>query len=129
MMLSQITSVPVLLLGASAGVAILTGGLADAAVILAVVVVNAGIGFITESYAENTINALTHVTSGNAAVVRDATVQIIAAELVVPGDILVLWPGNRVARPRCASGAHPGLFGRRIDADGGEFFRSSNRPR
>ena len=97
MMLSQITSVPVLLLGASAGVAILTGGLADAAVILAVVVVNAGIGFITESYAENTINALTHVTSGNAAVVRDATVQIIAAELVVPGDILVLSPGNRVA--------------------------------
>src|SRR5690606_5308380 len=53
--LSQLRSVPVLLLAGSAVVSVATGGVADAAAILVVVVANAAIGFVTESSAERTI--------------------------------------------------------------------------
>ena len=59
MFLGQFRSLPVALLGASAVVSVLTGGLADALVILAVVMVNATLGYITESQAERTIKSLT----------------------------------------------------------------------
>jgi Ca2+-transporting ATPase len=48
----QMNSLPVYLLGAAAGVSLLTGGLFDAAVIMGVVVANAVIGYFTESAAE-----------------------------------------------------------------------------
>src|SRR5258707_896228 len=47
--LEQLTSMPVLLLGVAAALSVLTGGLVDAVVILAVVLLNTGIGSIMES--------------------------------------------------------------------------------
>ena len=54
----QLKSVPILLLIGSAALSIATGGVADAAAILAVVVVNATIGYVAESSGEKTISSL-----------------------------------------------------------------------
>jgi P-type Ca2+ transporter type 2C len=96
-LLDQLTSTPILLLMAAAGTAILTGGLADAAVILAVVGVNAAIGFTTESRSERTIESLKRVVTPSAVVIRDGTPREIFASQVAVGDILVLHPGSHVA--------------------------------
>jgi Ca2+-transporting ATPase len=96
-LLGQFNSLPVMLLGASAVLSAATGGLADAAVILVVVLINAGIGFVTESRAETTINALTSLPRPPAQVIREGAAVQVPAEEIVPGDLLVLTPGMPVA--------------------------------
>ncbi len=95
--IGQFKSLPVILLGVSAVLSVATGGLADAVVILGVVLINAGIGYVTESQAERTINALTSVAQPPAAVVREGGMRQIAFEDVVPGDLLLLTPGCIIA--------------------------------
>src|SRR5207253_1184995 len=55
--LDQLDSLPVALLAASAAASVVTGGVADAIVILGVVLINAGIGYQTESQTEREIGA------------------------------------------------------------------------
>lgn len=95
--LDQLKSLPVALLGVSALLSLATGGIADAAVILAVVAINAAIGYVTESQAEMTIHSLKRLVRPTALVVRQGRVIEIRGEEVVPGDILVLRPGSYVA--------------------------------
>jgi len=95
--IDQFKSLPVALLAIAAGISILTGGIADALVIMGVVVINAVIGYATESQAEKTIHSLKNLVRPSALVIRDGSVKEIGAEQVVPGDILVLRPGNYVA--------------------------------
>jgi len=92
----QFKSLPVLLLGAAAAVSLLTGGLADAAVIMGVVAINATIGYVTENQSEKMIHSLKHLVTPTALVLRDKKANEINAEEVVPGDILVLRPGTYV---------------------------------
>ncbi|MGC8494866.1 MAG: HAD-IC family P-type ATPase [Syntrophobacteraceae bacterium] len=93
----QFKSLPVALLGVAASISLLTGGLADAVVILGVVAINGAVGFKTESEAEKTINSLKDLVKPTADVLRDGAVATVSADLVVPGDILVLRPGSYVA--------------------------------
>ena len=96
-LLDQLTSTPIMLLMAAAGTSILTGGLADAAVIIGVVGLNAAIGFTTESQSERTITSLKKVVTPSAVAVRDGKPREIRADEVVVGDILVLRPGSYIA--------------------------------
>lgn len=91
--LSQFDSLPVMLLGASALLSAATGGLADAAVILGVVLINAGIGYATESQAERIIDTLTAAPRPPVPVLREGQVVQVAAAEVVPGDVVLLTPG------------------------------------
>ncbi|HVO83509.1 MAG TPA: cation-transporting P-type ATPase [Syntrophobacteria bacterium] len=93
----QFKSLPVLLLAAAAGIALFTGGIFDAAVIMGVVVANSTIAYVTESQAERTILSLKTLVRPYAHVVRDGNREEIPAEEVVVGDILVLKPGSYVA--------------------------------
>ena len=95
--LEQFKSLPVAMLGVSAVVALLTGGRIDAAVILSVVMINAGIGFYTERQAERTIASLDSMAPKHASVLRDGGVGSVEVENVVPGDVLLLAPGSQVA--------------------------------
>ncbi|MBE9166329.1 phosphatase PAP2 family protein [Pleurocapsales cyanobacterium LEGE 06147] len=95
-LLEQFKSLPVAFLTVAAGLSLATGGLADAAVILGVVVTNAVIGYATESQSEKIINK-TSVNKSSALVIRDSNLQEIDAQKVVAGDILVLKLGNYVA--------------------------------
>lgn len=95
--LEQFKSLPVAMLGASAVVALLTGGRLDAAVIVSVVLINAGIGFYTERQAEHTIASLDSMAPKRAAVLRDGKIDSIEVENVVPGELLLLTPGSQIA--------------------------------
>ncbi len=97
MIAGQFLSIPVGMLGVSAAVSIATGGVADAIVIGGVVVLNALIGYLTESAAEKTINALGNLVPNQTAVRRDGKTTGILLTEVVPGDVLVLTPGSYVA--------------------------------
>ncbi|MGF1615021.1 MAG: HAD-IC family P-type ATPase [Gammaproteobacteria bacterium] len=94
--LEQFASPPIALLGASAAVAVATGGLLDAAAILGVVLINAIIGFVTESQSERIIAALGKTAAQPVSALRAGARHSIPVEEVVVGDVLVLWPGCRV---------------------------------
>ncbi|CAL1240278.1 cation-translocating P-type ATPase [Candidatus Methylocalor cossyra] len=96
MIAGQLLTPPVALLGLSAVVSVATGGVADALVILSVVVINAGIGYVTESAAERVIASLGALTPAQARVMRDGQRAEVPLEEVVPGDILVLEPGTYI---------------------------------
>lgn len=72
------------------------GDLKDAVVILAVVVLNAALGFIQENRAESTLAALKKMLSPIARVRRNGKQQKIDAAELVPGDIVLLEAGDRV---------------------------------
>lgn len=93
MFVEQFKNLPVALLTGSALLSVFTGGIADALVIMGVVVTNAGIGFYTERQAERTISAITSGFHLDALVYRDGTEQQIDGETLVPGDILLLKRG------------------------------------
>jgi len=93
----QFKSLPVALLGAAAGISVLTGGALDALLILGVVTLNAFIGYKTESEAEKTIRSLQTLVRPTALVIRDGQMQEISAADIVLGDLLVLRPGSYVA--------------------------------
>ncbi|NTU48169.1 MAG: ATPase, partial [Syntrophobacteraceae bacterium] len=95
-LVDQFKSFPVYLLGAAAGVSVLTGGLADAVVILTVVAVNGVIGYVTESESEKTIQSLKSLVRPSAEVIRDSAAIRISGQELVPGDLLVLKPGTSV---------------------------------
>ncbi len=93
----QFTSLPVgLLLGASV-VSVLTGGIVDAAVTLAVVGLNAAIGYGTESGSERIIRGMTGRQALAVPVLRDGVERFIDQEELVPGDVLILRPNTVVA--------------------------------
>ncbi|HET6519151.1 MAG TPA: HAD-IC family P-type ATPase, partial [Geminicoccaceae bacterium] len=83
------------LLGAAAVTALL-GHWLDTAVILGVVLVNAVLGFVQEGRAERALDAIRDMLSPHATVVRDGRRVTVAAEDVVPGDLVFLQSGDRV---------------------------------
>src|SRR5690554_2690344 len=79
--------------------AILAGFLAewlDMAVILAVVVVNAVIGFVQEGKAEKALSAIHQMLTPYAVVIRDGEKQQIPARELVLGDLIILEAGDKV---------------------------------
>jgi len=95
--IDQFKSLPNLLLGAAAGLSIATGGVSDAVIILGVVILNAAIGYATESQAEKTIQSLKGLVRPSATVIRNGKSREIGAESIVIGDILLLKPGSYIA--------------------------------
>ncbi|MDV7144141.1 cation-transporting P-type ATPase [Tropicimonas sp. TH_r6] len=81
------------------GAAIVTMALehwVDSGVILAVVLVNAVIGFVQEGRAEDALDAIRGMLAPRSAVLRDGRrISVDAAELV-PGDIVLIGAGDRV---------------------------------
>ena len=68
----------------------------DAAVIAAVVTINAVIGAFQEGRAERSLAALRSLAVAEARVVRDGGAQVIAARELVPGDVLVVAAGDAI---------------------------------
>lgn len=94
--LDQFRTLPTALLMGSAAVSLVVGAAIDAGVILAVVVGNGLIGFYTESQSERTIASLGHEGRPTALVRRGGrAVRVDSAELV-PGDVVLLAPGEVV---------------------------------
>ncbi|MGB9724077.1 MAG: calcium-translocating P-type ATPase, SERCA-type [Chloroflexia bacterium] len=68
----------------------------DAAAIFAIVLLNAVLGVVQESRAENALRALRQMAAPSARVLRDGHVQTIPARELVPGDLVLLEAGNYV---------------------------------
>ena len=83
------------LLGA-AGITALLQHPADTVVILAVVVINALIGFIQEGKAEKALDAIRKMLFTTANVLRDGERHRIAGASLVPGDVVLLEAGDKV---------------------------------
>jgi magnesium-transporting ATPase (P-type) len=65
-------------------------------VILAVVLLNAVIGFLQEGRAERALEAIRHMLSPRASVIRNGERVNLAAEELVPGDMVLIETGDRV---------------------------------
>jgi magnesium-transporting ATPase (P-type) len=83
------------LLGAALVAAVL-GHAVDTLVIVAVVLVNAAIGYLQEGRAERALDAIRSMISPQAQVMRDGRRLTIDAADIVPGDLVLLEAGDRV---------------------------------
>ncbi len=68
----------------------------EAIAIFAVVLLNAIMGYIQQSRAEEAMAALRQMTAAQASVIRNGTRQSIPATEVVPGDIIIIEEGNTI---------------------------------
>jgi magnesium-transporting ATPase (P-type) len=84
----------VLLIGAAVTLAL--RDYADAAVIFAVVLINAVIGFVQELRARHAMRALAELSEPRSEVIRDGEPREIASRDLVPGDMVSLASGTRV---------------------------------
>ncbi|WP_456433824.1 cation-translocating P-type ATPase [Thermosulfuriphilus sp.] len=94
--LDQFRDLLIYVLLATAGISLALGEFIDAAVIMAVVIINAVIGFVQESQAEAALLALKEMLSPKATVIREGQVEVIPAEELVPGDLITLAAGAKV---------------------------------
>lgn len=92
----QFQSAVVLLLLLAQGISFAVGETLQASAILFALVINALIGFFTEIKARISIDSLEKLMLPSARVIRDQRQEIIEARFLVPGDIVLLEPGDSV---------------------------------
>jgi len=92
----QFKSIVIVLLMAAGVLALLFSGLAEAVAIFAVIVINATIGFLTEWRAVRSMEALRQFAKVDCVLLREGLVRRLAADELVPGDIVLLEAGDLV---------------------------------
>ena len=93
---AQFLDVPILVLLGAAAISAVIGDAVDTVVILAIVVLNAVIGFSQEWRAERALAALKAMTASTAMVLRDRKLVSLPARELVPGDVVHLDAGRVV---------------------------------
>ncbi len=93
----QFTHPLALLLWLAAGLLLIVGSNVVAAAVILIIVLNAAFSFAQELQAERAVEALAEYLPQRAKVERDGVVIEIDATQVVPGDVMVIEEGNRIA--------------------------------
>jgi calcium-translocating P-type ATPase len=102
----QFTHPLALLLWGAAVLALASGSDVVAIAVIIVILLNAGLAFIQEQQAEQSVEALRRYLPQQASVVRDGSRVVIDARLLVPGDLLIVGEGDRIsADARLLSGS------------------------
>ncbi|KAG2183376.1 hypothetical protein INT43_006382 [Umbelopsis isabellina] len=96
MLWSQLTDFMVLILLAACIVEAGEQEFNSMAVLLVVIVLNTIIGFTQEWKASKTLEALMHLSTPQATVIRDGVQQTLSAEEVVPGDLVIVEDGEAI---------------------------------
>jgi len=94
--LSHFHNILIYVLFAAAGITALLGHAVDTFVIIAVIIINAIIGFYQEGKAEKAMEAIRHMLTLRASVIRDGKHKVILAEELVPGDIVFVEAGDKL---------------------------------
>lgn len=94
--MNQLKDFLVLILIGASIVSGIVGEISDAIVIVAIVIVNAVLGVIQEGKAEQALEALKKMSSPNARVFRNGSIQIMPAKNLVPGDIVLIEAGDSI---------------------------------
>ncbi|MEQ1801880.1 MAG: cation-translocating P-type ATPase [Gammaproteobacteria bacterium] len=94
---AQFESLVIWVLIGAAAVSVLMGEVVDGSAIIAIVVLNAAIGFFQEYRAEKAAAALAQLAAPRARAIRDGHAQVLPAAEVVVGDLLLLEAGDLVA--------------------------------
>lgn len=94
--LNQFKDFMVLVLIGATLISGLLGEYLDAITILAIIVINAVLGFIQEFRAERSLRALKELSAPTAHALRGGSIVSVAASELVPGDIVLLQSGDRV---------------------------------
>lgn len=93
----QFQNVLILILLLAAGLALSLGEYIDSSLIFAIVLLNALFGVYQEKKAENAISALKEMTQTMVRVIRDGKEQEVPSQQIVPGDIVFIEEGVKVA--------------------------------
>lgn len=96
-LLAQFNNVLIYVLMVAVLVTAMLGHWLDSGVIFAVVLFQGVIGFVQEGRAEQALVAIRHLLAPRAMVLREGERKHIDASELVPGDILLLEPGDRIA--------------------------------
>jgi len=96
MFLRQFTDTMVLVLLAATVISGAIGAMADAVTILAIVIINAILGFIQEYRAERSLEAIKKMASPHAVVIREGQKASIDASQLVPGDMVWIESGDKI---------------------------------
>ncbi|MBQ7874214.1 MAG: cation-translocating P-type ATPase [Oscillospiraceae bacterium] len=94
--ISQFKDLLTLILLGAAAVSVFMGEFIDAFTIMAIVFINAVIGFSQEYKTERTLENLRAIAAPKATVYRDGKKTEVSASMLVPGDVVVLKSGCRV---------------------------------
>ena len=96
MLWEQLNNFVVIMLIIASIISAVLGDYVEAAAIMAIVVLNAILGIVQESRAEEALAALQKLAAPDAQVIRDGHRQVVPASQLVPGDIILLEAGNYV---------------------------------
>ncbi|MCC3245066.1 HAD-IC family P-type ATPase [Methylocystis sp. WRRC1] len=94
--LHQFDNILVYVLLAAGFIKLMLGLWLDASIITGVVVINALLGFLQEGKAEKALESIRNMLSADARALRDGEPRVVAAENLVPGDIVLMESGDRV---------------------------------
>jgi Ca2+-transporting ATPase len=92
----QFTDILMIILLIATALSIAVGEITDAVIILIIVFASAALGFTQEYRSEKAVEALKKMTAPTASVLRDGKEARIPADQLVPGDIIVLYAGDKV---------------------------------
>ena len=95
--LEQFRDFMIVVLLVATGLSLLMGEFTDGLTIFAIVILNGLMGFIQEYRAEKSLEELKKLASPRARVLRDGRIEEVNSLEVVPGDLLILEAGDKVA--------------------------------
>ncbi len=95
-LLDQFMNTMILVLLAATVISGIVGAMADAITIMAIVILNAILGFVQEYRAERSLEEIKKLASAHASVLRNGRRITIKAEELVPGDIVLISTGDKI---------------------------------
>jgi Ca2+-transporting ATPase len=96
MFLEQFTDILIIILLIATALSIALGEIVDATVIIVIVLATAILGFVEEHRSEKAVEALKKMAAPSAMVLRDGKEIKVSASEIVPGDIVLLYTGDKI---------------------------------